>query len=89
MTWPLHPTPAHARALLLLPSGHRAFDEGITVAIPVPATLELQADVYHLMHLHAGECDTEVRALYVLGGELHPHGFLASDRHAPDEAFDQ
>jgi hypothetical protein len=89
MTWPRQPLPAQARALLLLPSGHRAFDEDFTVAMPAPKTLELQTDTYHLMHLHAaGGVDQETRALYVLGGRYEPHGF-GPTRHAPDEAFDQ
>ncbi len=81
--------PVQARALLLLPSGHRAFDEDLAVGIPVPRTLDVGGDVFDLLHLHAGgTVDAETRALYVLGGLYRPHGYGAA-RHAPDEAFDQ
>ncbi len=79
---------SQARALLLLPSGHRAFDEDLTVGIPLPATVDIATDTYYLWHLHAGEVDDETRALYVLGGPYRPHGY-GRLRHAPDEAYDQ
>ena len=77
-----------ARALLLLPSGHRAYDADVPVGIPVPPTLTLRDDIYYLWHLHHGVCDAETRALYVLGGVYQPHGY-GTLRYAPDEAFTQ
>lgn len=89
MTWPVHPLPVHVRALLLLPSGHRAFDEDVPVPIPIPMTYAVADDVYHLMHLHSGgRVDGETRALYVLGGAYRPQGFGVM-RLDPEEAFDQ
>lgn len=73
-----------ARALLLLPSGHRATDEEVWVRCPVPQT----HGAYHLIGLFVGEVDDELRALYVLGGEHQPQGFGCA-RPWPDEAFDQ
>lgn len=84
--------PDSASAILLLPSGHRAYDETFTVALPVPETLDVhgRGGVYHLFRLHhGGAVDAVPRALYVLGGEYRPGGFTREDHHAPDEAHDQ
>lgn len=92
MTWPRLPVPAQARALLLLPSGHRVMDHDLQVMIPVPQTLRLtrvERGTFHLAGLHTGELDGETRALYVLGGPYRPHGYPHKDRNAPDEAYDQ
>jgi hypothetical protein len=80
------------RALLLLPSGHRACDCDHVVASPPPRTLDIHLPThslhYGLVHLHhGGAVDAETRALYVLGGRYRPHGTLR--RRLPDEAHDQ
>lgn len=90
MTWPTAPMPAQAAAILLLPSGHRAFDEDFAVSIPVPEMIEVDRVAYHRFHLHfGGTVDDETRALYVLGGCYRPHGAHRDERHDPDEAHDQ
>jgi hypothetical protein len=86
--------PAHAAAILLLPSGHRAFDEDFCIPVPVPETLDIQGDdgagVYHLLHRPiVGSVDAIVRALYVLGGTYRPGGYHRTDQHDPDEVHDQ
>lgn len=89
MSWPTVPPPMTARAILLLPSGHRAFDEDFTVAFPPPSHVLLGGS-FELMHLHhAGGVDQDTRALYVLGGCYRPYGYPRAERHDPDEAHDQ
>lgn len=39
MTWP-----AQANAILLLPSGHRAYDEDFLVPFPMPRTIDVTGD---------------------------------------------
>lgn len=80
------------RALLLLPSGHRAYDEDLMVEAPAPRTLDIRLPgltlAYGLVHLHhGGAVDAETRALYVLGGRYRPHGTMR--RRLPDEAHEQ
>ena len=94
MTWPTAPMPTTARALLVFPSGHRALDEDLVVAYPLPESLDVTGDpmagVYHLVHVHhPGQIDGATRALYVLGGHYLPHGAAHVERLAPEEAFDQ
>lgn len=93
MTWPTSPMPETASAILLLPSGHRAFDEDFTVTSPAPKTFDVRGEdrgIYYLMHLHmSGVVDGHVRALYVLGGHYMPYGAGRLDQHDPDEAHDQ
>jgi len=85
--------PEQAQAILLLPSGHRAFDEDFAVAFPVPRTIDVGGlvphGVYGLVHIHhSGTVDDVTRALYVLGGHYRPHG-ASCLRLDPDEAHDQ
>jgi len=83
----------HASAILLLPSGHRAYDEDFTVALPVPKWIDVSnagPGLFHLIHLHhSGLVDDLTRALYVLGGAYCPYGYTHVAHHAPDEAHDQ
>jgi hypothetical protein len=84
----------NAAAILLLPSGHRAFDEDFCIPVPVPETLDIQGDekagVYHRMHRPIVGClDDVTRVLYVLGGEYMPGGYHRAEQHDPDEAHDQ
>jgi hypothetical protein len=86
--------PPSAQAILLLPAGLRADFPEVTVAFPPPRMLDVPTESgfarYELMHLHhAGECDGETRALYVLGGRYLPFGYQSEPRHDPDEAHDQ
>lgn len=81
-----------ARAILVLPSGHRAFDEDFAVTLPVPKTIDvagMDRGVYYLLHVHhSGSVDAETRALYVLGGHYLPYG-AGPLKGAPDEVHDQ
>ena len=81
-----------AQAILVLPSGHRAFDEDFAVAFPVPRTIDvagMDRGVYGLVHIHhSGQVDDRTRALYVLGGHYRPHG-ASRLRLDPDEVHDQ
>lgn len=89
MTWPVAPMPTQARALLLLPSGHRAFDDDVTLAVPTPFQLDVDGHTYLRFHSHApGQVDAEARVLYVLGGVYQPRGYGPA-RPGPDEAYDQ
>lgn len=92
MTYPAVALPREARAILVLPTGHRALPSDLPIAFPVPDFIDLAGDLggrYELMHIHhAGECDLTTRALYVLGGRYLPHG-AGELRLDPDEACEQ
>lgn len=90
MTLAVLPRPTQARALLLFPSGQRVYAEDLWVDFPCPHEIHLHgpSEYYRLFHLqHAGEVDTDTRALYVLGGTYRPHG--ATTALEPSEAYDQ
>lgn len=84
--------PTAARAILLLPSGHRAYDEDFTVAFPLPKTIDVHGTdrgIYVLGHVHhSGVADDLTRGLYFLRGQYAPYGF-AEARANPDEVHDQ
>ena len=91
MNWPTEPLPTQVRAILLLPAGIRAADDGV---VPFPAPRQItgaRGGVYALMQLHgAGECDMHTRELYVLGGRFTPYGYRleVDDVTAPEEIRD-
>lgn len=82
----------HARAILVLPSGHRAFDEDFPVAHPVPRTIDVHGTggVFTLRHEHGPDGGgPTTHAVYILGGRYLPHGAIRDERLAPDEVHDQ
>lgn len=84
--------PESVRAILLLPSGHRAHDEDLVIWGECPDRIQFTGfgrGTYVLLATHdAGQVDDQARALYILGGCYRPGGGTRT-RALPDEIYDQ